>query len=54
MYHHLSTDFCEKTDQREGDLYDLDVVDGRIVTTFLKHASAIRQYPIAILPGDEL
>jgi hypothetical protein len=28
-------EFCEQTDQREGDLYDLDVVDGRIMMTFL-------------------
>jgi predicted RNase H-like HicB family nuclease len=46
-------EFCEQTDQREGDLYDFDVVDGCIVMTFLKHAAAIRQYPIAILPGDD-
>ncbi len=46
-------EFCEQTDQREGDLYDFDVVDGRIVMTFLKHAAAIRQFPIAIHPGDD-
>lgn len=46
-------EFCEQTDQREGDLYDIDVIDGRIVMTFIKHASAIRQYPIAIHPGDD-
>ena len=46
-------EFCEQTDQREGDLYDINVVDGQIVMTFIKHADAILQYPIAILPGDE-
>ena len=44
-------EFCEQTDQREGDLYDIKAVDGKIVMTFIKHADAILQYPIAILPG---
>jgi len=39
-------EFCEQTDQREGDLYDIKAVDGKIVMTFIKHADAI-------LPGDE-
>ncbi len=47
-------EFCEQTDQREGDLYDIDVVDGRIVMTFLKRAAAIHQFPIAIHPEDDL
>ena len=46
-------EFCEQTDQREGDLYDIKAVDGKIVMTFIKHADAILQYPIAILPGNE-
>lgn len=46
-------EFCEQTDQREGDLFNIEVVDGQIVMTFIKHANAIQQYPIAILPGDE-
>ena len=41
-------EFCEQTDQREGDLYDINVVDGQIVMTFIKHADAILQYPSEI------
>lgn len=35
-------EFCEQTAQREGDLYDLDVVDGRNLMTFIKLAATIQ------------
>lgn len=50
----LPPELGEQVDLREGDIYDVDVVDGRLVMTFIKHADAIRQYPIAIQPGDDL
>lgn len=28
-------EFCEQTDQREGDLYDIKAIDGKIVMTFI-------------------
>ena len=47
-------EFCEQTDLREGDIYEMDVVNGSLVMTFIRRPNAIRQYPIAIQPGDDL
>jgi len=49
------SEFCEQTDQREGDLYDIKVVDRQIVMTFIKHADAIlhtllRSFPVMNKP----
>ena len=46
-------EFCEQTDLREGDIYEMDVVNGSLVMIFIRRPSAIRQYPIAIQPGDD-
>ena len=38
-------EFCEQTDLREGDIYEMDVVDGRLVMTFIKQPNAIDSNP---------
>jgi predicted RNase H-like HicB family nuclease len=47
------SDFCEKADIRTGDIYNIDIVNGEIIMTFIKRPDVKLQYPIAIYPGDE-
>lgn len=49
----FSNDFCEKADIRTGDIYNIEVVNGEIIMTFIKRPDVKQQYPIAIYPGDE-
>ena len=49
----LPSDFCEKADIQTGDIYNIDVVNGEIIMTFIKRPDVKQQYPIAIYPGDE-
>lgn len=36
----FSGDFCDKNDIRIGDIYDIEVVDGEIIMTFIERPEA--------------
>lgn len=47
-------DFCEKNDIQIGDIYDIDIVNGEIIMTFIERPEVKLRYPIAIYPGDDI